>query len=124
MPSELDAILPVTLVANSFWTTTQNGGSQNDRPFEPILIEGRSAGGSEVRLISFDRESRLPWDVLATALADARVTELVLELRADTAIEENTLVEVCHFQMNDGLRSVMQERIDHRRSGRLTTVCK
>jgi len=125
-PAEsLKAKLPAEFVGHAEWLVSETSGGRDQRPFRPILIEGRNAAGSEVRLIDFDKRHRLPWIEIVDGILDGSIQEIVMELKAQAILEDEVLHTKCRFVLSDTLRAVLLERKERRaKNAYLTAVCQ
>lgn len=122
VPEDLATQFPVTLYVNSDWKRTE-GGHGPSTPFAPILIEGRNAGGAEYRAIDFDRDNRVLWTRIATAISEGSVTGLSINLYSKTELEGGVLTGTCKVTFTDAQRAALERRMNERGAQYLSTIC-
>ena len=96
---------PVELVANQFWQLVQGGGSEDSRPFVPIVIEGRSANGSEIRFAPFSEANFVNWRDLAVDISEGRVGEFDIQVNAYLVGKEKPKSQSCRLEITERLLS-------------------
>ncbi len=101
----------IDMLANDFWLMTQNGG-QGSRPFRPIVVNGREAGGQELRFIGVDPTTRPEWTDFAELVISGKVKSLTLSTTSHFAISDGAITKTCIVNFSDRLVDVLNGRRD------------
>lgn len=116
---------PLKLVANSFWQLAQ-GGSSSSKPFVPMVIEGGSANGAELRFVAFEPEGFLPWLKFAEDVSGRKYDLIRIEMKAFVADGKDPLTTQCFVHISENLADVLSERKERRatKGKYLATTCR
>ena len=116
---------PVELVANQIWQLVQSGGSKYSRPFVPIVVEGQSANGAELRFAPFTENQFVNWWSIAGKISEGQISRFDIKVDAFLVGEELPKTRWCRFEITKRLREILQGRMDTRsKQVRLTTTCR